>query len=70
MKTPEIGTLEPVSTARLVPEGEDGFMYGEGASEQALPAALLTAGFRVAELCLFFTPSKPIVSCLTTPRNP
>lgn len=50
MKTPEIGTLEPVPTARLVPEGGDGFMYGEGASEQALPAALLTAGFHVAEL--------------------
>lgn len=69
MKTSEIGTLERVPTTRLVPEGEDGFMYGEGVSEQALPTALLTAAFHVVELCLFFTPGKLTVSCLTSPRN-
>lgn len=61
MKTPEIGTLEPVPSARLVPEGEDGFAYGEGASEQ---------GFVLQSSVYFFAPSELTLSRLTSPRNP
>lgn len=68
MKTPDIGTLETVPTVRLVSKGEDGFMDREGSSEQALPAALLRAGFPVAELV--FAASKLVVSHLSSPRNP
>lgn len=61
MKTPEIGTFEPVPSARLVPEGEDGFAYGEGAWER---------GFTLQSPVYFFGPSKLTVSRLPSPRHP
>lgn len=60
MKTPEIGTLEPVLTARLVPEGEDG-SEKEPQSRQS---------FTLQGSLYFSLPVKLRLSRLTSPTDP